>query len=72
VQASAWLAYRPRERWAGFKAGVGLRYVGDSWDFTLHVRNVADEEYLATCLARGDCFPGERRTVVGRGTFHFR
>jgi iron complex outermembrane receptor protein len=95
-QASAWIGYQPQTRWRGFKAGLGIRYVGDSWDgadtirtpsytlgdvmlgyrfdtwdLALNVRNVADKEYLATCLARGDCFPGERRTVVGRATFRF-
>ena len=96
VQASTWIGYRPEDRWLGFKAGVGIRYVGDSydgidslktpsyalgdlmvgyeteqWDFSLNVRNVTDKEYMATCLARGDCFPGENRTVVGRAVMKF-
>lgn len=96
VQASTWIGYRPQDRWPGFKAGVGLRYVGESydgidllktpsftlgdlmvgyeteqWDFTLNVRNVTDEEYMSTCLARGDCFPGENRTVIGRAVMKF-
>jgi len=98
TQASAWLSWRPRAfAREGFKAGAGLRYVGDSWDgidelktpsytlgdlmigyetpewdLTLNLRNVADREYFATCIARGDCFPGERRTIVGRIMYHFR
>ncbi|HWM28254.1 MAG TPA: TonB-dependent receptor, partial [Woeseiaceae bacterium] len=96
VQASTWIGYRPEARWLGFKAGVGIRYVGDTydgidsletpsytlgdlmvgyetehWDFSLNVRNVTDKEYMATCLARGDCFPGENRTVVGRAVMKF-
>lgn len=96
VQASAWVGYRPRERWQGFKAGIGIRYVGESydgidvietpsytlgdlmigyeteqWDFSLNVRNVTDEQYMSTCLARGDCFPGESRTVIGRAIVKF-
>jgi iron complex outermembrane receptor protein len=96
VQASTWIGYRPQDRWSGFKAGIGVRYVGDSydgidslktpsytlgdfmigyeterWDFALNVRNVTDREYMATCLARGDCFPGESRTVVGRAVMKF-
>lgn len=88
-QVSTWLGYRPAGR--GLRAGVGVRYVGESWDgtdslktpsytlgdlmlgyaaggwaFQLNVRNVADKEYIATCLARGDCFLGERRTAVAR------
>ena len=32
----------------------------------VNARNIMDEEYYGTCLARGDCFPGEQRTVVAR------
>ena len=96
LQASVWLGYRPRDFWQGFKAGLGIRHVGDSWDgvdtlktpsytladlmlgyetdawdFTVNVRNLADKEYMATCLARGDCFPGENRTVIGRAVMKF-
>ena len=31
-QASSWLNYRPSGTWQGFKAGLGIRYVGESWD----------------------------------------
>ncbi|MEM8982157.1 MAG: TonB-dependent siderophore receptor [Pseudomonadota bacterium] len=97
-QASVWAQYQPDGGpLANFKAGVGLRYLGenesnglgavglvrvvtdatllldlmlgyetDDWNFTLNARNVADEDYYGTCLARGDCFPGENRTVVAR------
>ncbi|MEM8497200.1 MAG: TonB-dependent siderophore receptor [Pseudomonadota bacterium] len=44
---------------------------GDHWDFTLNIRNVADEEYLTSCLTRGDCFPGVRRTVMGSIRYTF-
>lgn len=37
----------------------------------LNVRNLFDEEYFATCLSRGDCFPGEQRTIVGTIGFRF-
>jgi len=43
-----------------------LGYETEKWDFTLNARNIADEDYYGTCLARGDCFPGERRSVVAR------
>ncbi len=95
-QASGWLNWRPSGRLDGFKTGLGVRYVGSSWDgtdtletpdytlgdfmigydtgawdFMLNVRNLADKEYMATCLARGDCFPGEKRTVAGRVAYRF-
>jgi iron complex outermembrane receptor protein len=48
-----------------------LGYQQDNWDIALNVRNLTDKEYMATCLARGDCFLGESRTVVGRLTYRF-
>jgi iron complex outermembrane receptor protein len=35
------------------------------WRAAVNVANVADKVYASTCLARGDCFYGARRTVVG-------
>ncbi|MEC9407903.1 MAG: TonB-dependent siderophore receptor [Pseudomonadota bacterium] len=89
-QASAWLNLKPITQWGGLRAGLGMRYVGESWDgadglrtpsytladamlgypmgawdFSVNVRNLTDKQYVATCLARGDCFVGDRRTVVG-------
>lgn len=91
LQASAWLGWRLTGAWSGFRAGAGVRYVGesqngtdsletpsytlvdamigyemDAWNFGLHASNLFDEAYYATCLARGDCFVGEDRTVVAR------
>lgn len=80
----------------GFRAGAGVRYVGDSWDgadniktpsytlfdamlgydaghwsYALTVNNLEDETYYTTCLARGDCFVGARRSVVGSVSYRF-
>jgi iron complex outermembrane receptor protein len=33
------------------------------WRFALNVNNLTDKSYLATCLARGDCWFGARRMV---------
>lgn len=38
---------------------------------SLNVRNLFDKEYFATCLSRGDCFPGEQRTIVATVGFRF-
>lgn len=35
------------------------------WTLRVNANNVTDEEYYSTCLQRGDCFLGVRRTVVG-------
>lgn len=96
-QVSGWFTYRPQAgSLKGFVAGVGMRYVGKSFDgadkyvtpaYTLldamigyegeryavkfNVQNITDEPYFTTCLARGDCFYGERRTAVLRVTGKF-
>lgn len=81
---------------SGFRAGLGVRYTGDSWDgadtlktpaytlydamfgydvgdvsFTLTVNNLEDETYYSTCLARGDCFIGSKRNVIGTVSYLF-
>lgn len=63
----------------GFSAGgTPLTYVTDpytvgdlvigynfgSWDLSVNARNVTNEKYFTTCLARGDCYPGERRAII--------
>ncbi|QWT19462.1 TonB-dependent siderophore receptor [Bacillus sp. NP157] len=41
------------------------------WRFALNVANLTDQAYNASCLARGDCFYGPRRSVVGSATYRF-
>ena len=48
-----------------------IGYEWDRWDFQINARNITDEEYLTSCLTRGDCFPGLRRTVVARLAYEF-
>ncbi len=48
-----------------------LGYRTDPWDIAINFRNLGDEKYFGTCLARGDCFPGEERSVVARLTRRF-
>ncbi|GGW89322.1 TonB-dependent siderophore receptor [Alteromonas halophila] len=45
--------------------------LNDNLDLQLNVRNVTDKEYLTSCLARGDCFPGLSRTVNASVTYAF-
>ncbi|MBV7257348.1 TonB-dependent siderophore receptor [Pacificimonas sp. WHA3] len=40
-------------------------------DFSVNVRNLTNEDYLTTCLARGDCYPGERRSIVASAAYRF-
>ncbi len=94
-QASAWLT----KRFAigdlnGFKAGFGVRYIGESWNSThivttpdvtlfdamisldagnwryaLNASNLADKEYVSTCITRGDCWVGSRRSAIATATY---
>ncbi|WP_109356850.1 TonB-dependent siderophore receptor [Sphingorhabdus sp. EL138] len=48
-----------------------IGYDFDPFSITLNARNIFDTEYYGTCLSRGDCFPGEGRTVVLRLGFNF-
>lgn len=41
------------------------------WHLALNINNVADKVHLTTCLARGDCFFGQRRTVVATARYTF-
>ncbi|MBL4839033.1 MAG: TonB-dependent siderophore receptor [Kordiimonadaceae bacterium] len=52
-------------------ADMMLGYTVNKWDFTLNLRNISDKQYYGTCLARGDCFPGEDRTIVARIAHRF-
>lgn len=47
-----------------------------AWDngplrLSLNIANLADKVQLTTCLARGDCFYGQRRTVTANATYRF-
>jgi iron complex outermembrane receptor protein len=48
-----------------------LGYDVDAWSFALNANNLEDETYFTTCLARGDCFVGTRRTVTGSVSYRF-
>ena len=37
----------------------------------LNVNNIGDERYVAACYARGDCYYGLGRTVLGTATYRF-
>lgn len=48
-----------------------IAYDFDAVSISLNLRNIADTDYYGTCLARGDCFPGEGRTIVGKMKYNF-
>ncbi|MDY3198784.1 MAG: TonB-dependent siderophore receptor, partial [Pseudomonadaceae bacterium] len=52
-----------------FDAMIG--YNRNNWGLALNATNLEDERYYTTCLARGDCFLGSRRTLVGTLSYQF-
>lgn len=48
-----------------------VAYDRDDWRFAINATNLEDEVYLTSCLQRGDCFYGNRGTVVGSLTWRF-
>lgn len=95
--AAAWATYKfSIADIPGFRAGLGSRYVGSTWDgvdnvktpsntlfdglfsyeqqqwtLALNASNLLDEEYIVTCLDRGDCWFGNRRKIVGSVNYKF-
>jgi iron complex outermembrane receptor protein len=46
-------------------------YDMSAWRFSLNANNLADKEYIAVCLSRGDCWFGPRRRIVGAVTYRW-
>ena len=42
-----------------------------SWRLALNAQNLGDDAYVTTCLPRGDCFYGARRTVALTAGYRF-
>lgn len=43
----------------------------NSWRFAINATNLLNNKYYASCLARGDCFMGAPRNVMGTVGFRF-
>ena len=52
-----------------FDAMIG--YEMENWFLSLNGRNITDKRHLNSCLARGDCFAGEERTVSADVRYKF-
>ncbi|MBR0709451.1 TonB-dependent siderophore receptor [Bradyrhizobium liaoningense] len=48
-----------------------VRYETGPWRLQVNASNLFDKRHLTTCLARGDCFLGIGRTVLGSVTYRF-
>lgn len=52
-----------------YDAFIGYDY--NEWSFQLNANNLTDEVHTTSCLARGDCFVGERRYVTAEARYSF-
>jgi len=43
----------------------------DKWSFAVNATNLFNKKFYASCLARGDCFIGAERNVMGTLAFRF-
>ncbi|WP_397474555.1 TonB-dependent siderophore receptor [Pusillimonas sp.] len=48
-----------------------LAYDTKHWRLALNANNLFDKVYVSTCLERGDCWYGARRSVVASATYKF-
>jgi iron complex outermembrane receptor protein len=48
-----------------------LGYDWGQWRYTVHVQNITDKTYVSTCLGRGDCWFGQKRTVMASARYRF-
>lgn len=48
-----------------------LGYDSGAWGLSLNASNLTDETYYTTCLSRGDCFTGNRRSLVASASYRF-
>ncbi len=62
------LTYRVDGRTVG---DLSAGYDFGPFELRVTARNVTDEDYFSVCLVRGDCFPGERRSINGALAFNF-
>ena len=46
-------------------------YEFDSFDISLNVDNITDKDVVSSCLYRGDCFYGQKRTVTANVKYRF-
>jgi iron complex outermembrane receptor protein len=48
-----------------------VSYERDEWSYALNANNLFDEQYVVTCLNRGDCWFGTQREIVATANYRF-
>jgi len=71
VEQNGSVIYDPLETpsYTVFDAMIG--YEWDNYSLSLDVDNLTDKTVLTSCLARGDCFYGQQRTVMANFRYNF-
>lgn len=62
------LTYRVDGRTVG---DLSAGYEFGPFELRVTARNFTNEEYFSVCLVRGDCFPGEKRSINGSLSYNF-
>lgn len=52
-----------------FDALIGYEF--DQFDVSINIDNIADKTVISSCLARGDCFYGQRRSITANVKYRF-
>jgi iron complex outermembrane receptor protein len=48
-----------------------IGYEFDNIDINFNIKNLSDKTVVTSCLYRGDCFYGQRRTVTANIKYKF-
>jgi TonB dependent receptor. len=48
-----------------------VAYDPGKWRLAVNAANVTDKVHVASCLTRGDCFHGVRRTITATLAYRF-
>lgn len=63
----AWTLITPSNTTVGALAEIRWK----QWRFAINATNLLDNQYYSSCLARGDCFMGAPRNVMGTVSYKF-
>ena len=68
---SSWDGYDALQTPAVTLFDAMVAYEEEHWRWSINASNLEDKEYMVTCLARGDCFVGQARTITTGLTYKY-
>ncbi|ARU03566.1 TonB-dependent siderophore receptor [Comamonas serinivorans] len=66
-----WSGTRAIDTPSSLLADAMVAYDAGNWRMALNINNLTDKVVITQCLARGDCFYGERRNALLTATYRF-